>query len=60
MMLDKDTLEFVRTGMARYPDARETIAYFEQMIQKSIIEALQPSVDGSKPAINRHLKPAIN
>ena len=26
-MLDRDTLEFVRTGLERYPDARETLRF---------------------------------
>jgi hypothetical protein len=41
MMLDRDTLEFVRTGLDRYPNARETVGFFEQMIHKSVAEVLQ-------------------
>lgn len=41
MTLDRDMLEFVRTGLARYPDARETIGFFEEAILKSIVDALQ-------------------
>lgn len=41
MMLDRDMLEFVRTGLARYPDARETIGFFEEAILKSVVDALQ-------------------
>ena len=41
MKLDRNTLEFVRTGMDRYPDARETVGYFEETIHKSIVDALQ-------------------
>ena len=40
-MLDRDTLEFVRTGLVRYPDARETLRFFEEAIQRSVIDALQ-------------------
>ena len=40
-MLDRDTLEFVRTGLGRYPDARDTIAFFEETILKSVVDALQ-------------------
>jgi hypothetical protein len=40
-MLDRDTLEFVRTGLERYPDARETVSFFEETIYKSIVDALQ-------------------
>lgn len=40
-MLDRDTLEFVRTGLDKYPDARDTLRFFEETIQKSIVDALQ-------------------
>jgi hypothetical protein len=40
-MLDKDTLEFVRIGIERYPNARETVSFFEETIHKSIIDALR-------------------
>ena len=40
-MFDRDTLEFVRTGLVRYPDARETIDFFEDTILKSVVDALQ-------------------
>ena len=40
-MLDKNILEFVRTGLVRYPDARETVDSFEETIHKSVIDALQ-------------------
>ena len=40
-MLDGDTLQFVRTGLLRYADARETVRFFEETINKSVIDALQ-------------------
>ena len=40
-MLDRDTLEFVRSGLDRYPDARETLGFFEETIHKSIVDALR-------------------
>ena len=41
MMLDRDMLEFVRIGLERYPDARDTVSSFEETIHKSIVDALQ-------------------
>jgi hypothetical protein len=41
MMLDRDTLEFVRTGLVRYPDARDTIRYFEETIHKTVVDTLR-------------------
>lgn len=41
MKLDSNTLEFVRVGLDRYPDARETVRFFEETIHKSIVDALQ-------------------
>src|SRR5439155_16076720 len=41
MMIDRDTLEFVRTGLERYPDARATVGFFEETIYKSVFDALQ-------------------
>lgn len=40
-MIDPSTLEFVRSGLERYPDARATVAFFEDTISKAIISALQ-------------------
>lgn len=40
-MLDRDMLEFVRIGLVRYPDARETVDSFEETIYKSVVDALQ-------------------
>lgn len=40
-MLDRDTLEFVRSGLDRYPDARETLGFFEETIHKSLVDALR-------------------
>jgi hypothetical protein len=41
MKFDRHTLEFVRTGLERYPDARETVNFFEETIHKLIVAALQ-------------------
>jgi hypothetical protein len=34
-------LKFVRTGLVRYLDARETVGFFEETIHKSVVHALQ-------------------
>jgi hypothetical protein len=39
-MLDKGTaIEFLRTGVVRYPDARETVDYFETVMMDEIFAA---------------------
>jgi len=40
-MIDDATLEFVRAGLERYPDARATVTFFEDTVSKAIMGALQ-------------------
>lgn len=40
-MLDRNTLEFIRTGLDRYQGARETVDFFEETIDELVVDALQ-------------------
>ena len=40
-MIDREVLKFLRSGLERYPDARATVAFFEETIHKSLVDAFQ-------------------